>query len=261
MRRALTAGCFFLALAALVGCDQKEAKTSTSADTGPGGASLDAPAPAVFGQKAQPLWQAGPEPAASASPTVKAAAYAAVPDSGNGDQTGRQVFDGSKPLTAYVPPGVRATTDGRPSIVLANHKMAIDTDGRIADANQARTIKAQDRYHTNDTSLHYANGAPLDPTHVPYIVLPLSYSGARMGDLALVEYKGRKIWAVCGDRGPDGKFGEASPVVAQALGINPNGGNGGIEGGVTYTLFPGSGTRRPQSEAALLASIQSQSQS
>ncbi|MBI3553759.1 MAG: hypothetical protein HY077_14780 [Elusimicrobia bacterium] len=237
----------------LTGCDPRETKAKSGAAQPSFDASepKNAPEPVVFGARVQPEWRAGPEPAVSAS-AVSLRAAGVSPDAGDGDQTGRKVFDGSWAPTSA--PVVRPALAGGPDpIVLTNRKMSIDTDGLIADPVLARQIKRRDRWHQDSTSYLYANGRSLDATKVPYIVLPLSYHGAELGDLALVEYRGRKVWAVCGDRGP--RFGEASAAAAQALGINPDGRSGGVGSGVTYTVFPGSSGARPRDEAELAAFI------
>lgn len=133
--------------------------------------------------------------------------------------------------------------------------MTIDTDGRIADPGVRARVERQDPHHQGRTSLTYATGRSLDPTVVPYIVLPTGFGAAQTGDLALVEYRGRTAYAVVGDRGPATSLGEGSVALAEALGIDSHGGKGGVSGGVRYTVFPGSGSRSPRSEGDLLQFI------
>lgn len=256
------AGLLALGCVTLAACDQKE--TRASADAGP--SSLAAPEPARFGARTEPAWAAGEEPKSAAAASLKAAAAASsgAVDPAAGDLAGRKIFDGVNvsslglPAVPQVQPAARARA-GAPTrangVVLSNRQMAIDSDGIIKDPAAARRVLARDPWHRNGTALTYADGRPLDATVVPYISLPLDYRGASLGDLALVEFNGRKVWAVCGDRGPKGKFGEASTAVAEALGINSDGISGGVKKGVTYTLFPGSSKGKPRSEADLLAFI------
>jgi hypothetical protein len=152
------------------------------------------------------------------------------------------------PRVGYLPPvpGLQKQP------IVFNGKMYIDTDGITRDSQAAASIRARDPYHQDGTS--YMNGI-IDTTQVPYIVLPLGFNGAQMGDLALVRYQGREIIAVCGDRGP--RLGEASMAAARALGINPDGKSGGAEGGVTYIIFPGTAAPGLRSQEELLAYMQS----
>ncbi len=251
MGRALSLSWAVVAVFVLAGCDQKQAKSTTTFDASD---PKNAPEPVRFGAKEQPAWQAGPEP--ESTPAIKALQTAASPaPQTEGDPAGKKLFDGARVTQASFTPPAKA--NGPAPVVVSNRKMSIDTDGRIKDPAVARQVKSRDRWHQDDTAYHYAGGAPLDATTTPYIVLPLDFHGAQMGDLALVEYNGRKVWAVCGDRGPAGQFGEASPAVAEALGINPDGRSGGVSRGVTYTVFPGSHGARPRDETQLAAFIDS----
>jgi hypothetical protein len=256
-RKFLAAGLFAL-LPALAACDPSAVRTQAKADSPNFDASdpKNAPEPARFGAKAEPLWQAGPEPTSSASSPSASSLQALAAPTVSAYDAGRKIFDGSRDAGS-APAAVRARirSSGAAPVTLSNKQMSIDTDGLIADPAVAKAVKARDRWHQDDTSYHYANGKPLDPMRVPYISLPLDYAGAKTGDLALVEYNGRQVWAVCGDRGPKGKFGEASSAAAAALGINPDGLSGGVRRGVTYTLFPGTAGSRPRDENALLAYI------
>ena len=150
--------------------------------------------------------------------------------------------------------------------------MTICTDGVIRDPERARVIRARDRNHQEQTALTTGRRRPLDPDVVPYFVLPRGFGGARLGDLALVSYRGRSVWAVAGDRGPcEGcqigrrghrrryAFGEGSVALARALGVPgaEDGDGGGAADGVTYLVFPGSGPGRPfESQESLLAHIE-----
>jgi hypothetical protein len=126
--------------------------------------------------------------------------------------------------------------------------MAIDTDG----ARRA----PEDPYWQGDTSLHYANGRPLDAQTVPFVVIPLGENRVGLGDLVKVSYRGRSVMAVVGDRGP--RYGEASAATARALGIPASGLSGGVDSGVTYEFFPGS-ARRPKDQSQLMADLRGRS--
>lgn len=116
--------------------------------------------------------------------------------------------------------------------------MNIDTDGDLSHGDPALSALARrDPDRKGGTTLQYADGRSLDPTRVPYVVLPGGSRFARLGDLVRVEYNGRSALAVAGDIGPPNKFGEGSMALARTLGISPDGVRGGVESGVTYTFL------------------------
>ena len=88
----------------------------------------------------------------------------------------------------------------------------------------------------------------VDAAKVPYVVLPggmnlpVSTPWA-VGDLAVVVWKGRSVYAVVGDTGPRNKIGEASRATLAGL----HGGNGvaAIDGSdpATTLIFPGTASR------------------
>lgn len=258
---------------ALCACDCDE---KTSAQPGPSAAGLEAPEAPTFGRAPEPAL-AEPAPRRRdqdfVGPAGPAGAAGAVPASferlGALAQAPGALFDGSieRPEGPERVLGTfkRRASDSTPVVVrelggpggrlVFESGMTIDTDGRIRDPEARRRIAREDRHHQGDTALHYADGSPLDPTRVPYIVLPQGFGGAQNGDLALVEHGGRKVLAVVGDRGPRRSLGEASIAVAQALGIDSHGGRGGVESGVRYTVFPGTAGFNPRNEAALLSFI------
>lgn len=137
--------------------------------------------------------------------------------------------------------------------------MTIDTDGDLSNGDPHLAAMARrDPYRQAETSVRYSNGRSLDPTRVPYVVIPIGYSQAKNGELVMVEYNGRSTLAVVGDRGPKHRFGEGSMALAVALGINPSGTTGGVGSGVRYT-FLGTTVGRPSSEAAMLAAMRERS--
>jgi peptidoglycan hydrolase-like protein with peptidoglycan-binding domain len=140
------------------------------------------------------------------------------------------------------------------------------TGGMNIDADGAGAAWRGDRYGQPNTSLRDAQGRSLDPTVTPYVVLPGGFErdhpGVHLGDIVAVQYQGKTVYAIYGDVGPRNKIGEASIATARALGISASPNNGGTSSGVTYTVFPGSGTGRPLTNdeidrrgAALLAQV------
>ena len=88
----------------------------------------------------------------------------------------------------------------------------------------------------------------VDAAQVPYVVLPGAMklpvaTPWAVGDLAVVVWKGRSVYAVVGDTGPGNKIGEASRATLAAL----HGGNGvaAIDGDdpATTLVFPGTAAR------------------
>lgn len=142
---------------------------------------------------------------------------------------------GSVQTQASISPEILARLKAQPPMVV-RAGMAIDNDGVIADA-KARSVAKRDPCHQNETSYRYKGGKSLDPAAVPFIVAPRKYKKL-LGDLAVVEYNGKRVTAMVGDIGP--RFGEGSVALAEALGINSDGVKGGVEKGVTYTIYPGS---------------------
>ena len=92
------------------------------------------------------------------------------------------------------------------------------------------------------------NGTPLDANKIPFIALPkqireLSDPPIKHGDLVAVSFKGKTVYAIYGDGGPNWKSGEGSPALAKKLGLG--GGYNDAEAAkageyVTYTILPGS---------------------
>ena len=220
-----------LCLLGAAGCDESDKAAAPAGDT-----SAARPEPARFGR-----------PGGTVAPQAQAQ-MDAWSRSGGAAPTGVTAPEGGSLLSAAAlssgefPP----VTDGTakyadPIVVRAG--MAIDNDGQIADARQADRIRRQrDPHHQSETSLRYRDGGSLDPTAIPYIVVPSRQKGL-LGDLAVVSYRGRSIAAVVGDCGP--RYGEASVALADALGVNSHGVTGGIASGVTYVIYPRSGQGRP----------------
>lgn len=255
MRWLSFAGLALLA-AAVAGCDPQQSSSSQGGqDLGASAfdptAPRNKPEPAVFGKP-------GPAPAeAAALPAVAQASFAAQPSGlpapmgelsrGFGDQ----VFDGARPSVTPVSFSPGSTGPAARAPVTRTGKMSIDTDGAIASRSAYDAVARKDRWRSNHTSLRYSDGRSLDPTRVPYVVIPDGFQGARLGDLAYVQYGTHAAWAVVGDVGPAGHFGEGSSALAAQLGIPNDGLSGGVNSGVRYSFFPGTSTGRPQDEAEL----------
>ena len=193
----------------------------SSKDRAPG---ADAPAVAAGAPSgAVPAPKADPRPRAAMPPSFTRPAteppLPPVPGAANLLGAAAQAYRGGKVLTR---------TAG----------MTIDTDGDLSNADPALARMARrDPYRQSGTSMRYANGRSLDPTRVPYVVVPLKSNMAKIGDLVVVEYGGRSVLAVVGDKGPAHRFGEGSMALAKQLGINPSGVSGGVSGGVRYTFL------------------------
>jgi hypothetical protein len=90
----------------------------------------------------------------------------------------------------------------------------------------------------------------VDAARIPYVVLPPSgLKHAKLGDFATVVNlrNGKVTGAIVADESaPELKMGEGSIALADALGIDSSPRYGGIERGVAYVIYPGSGNSRPR---------------
>ncbi|MEN3369110.1 MAG: hypothetical protein V7609_1253 [Verrucomicrobiota bacterium] len=111
--------------------------------------------------------------------------------------------------------------------VFWSSKMGVDSDGPAApDDPRRRTGKQMDPDSGQDkTSFRLPGGQSLPSEIVPYVVLPMNeaedgsfHPNLRMGDVAVVIYKGQKTAAICGDIGPLKKIGEGSICLHEQLG-------------------------------------------
>ncbi|MBI3552755.1 MAG: glycoside hydrolase family 75 protein [Elusimicrobia bacterium] len=139
-------------------------------------------------------------------------------------------------------PAVQVKDDHSARPLLFVSKMTIDADG-AGDAWE------QDPAGQPETTLRDEDEESLDPTQVPYFVLPVGFRQAhpevRLGDLAAVTFHGVLAYAIFGDEGPEGKIGEGSIALAEDLGIDADPMEGGVADGVTFIVFPGSGDGEP----------------
>jgi len=144
--------------------------------------------------------------------------------------------------------------NGQPSIQVyrletqgANQPVAFTADMDI-DADGAGGAWKGDRTGQSQTSLRYSTGESLNPSALPFVVIPLDFPklfpDVGLGDYSAVSYKGKTVYGIVGDFGPRGVVGEASINMAASLGINPDPNRGGTGGGVNYVLFPK--TRDPE---------------
>lgn len=131
--------------------------------------------------------------------------------------------------------------------------MDIDCDGVTTAECNINTDPA----YQNDTSLHTSTGEPFNAATMPYVVVPSisarwGYSSANteLGAVMAVIYNGKVEYGVFADTGPADIIGEASYAMANALGINPDPADGGIDSGVTYMVFKGSHVSPVESQSA-----------
>ncbi len=127
--------------------------------------------------------------------------------------------------------------------------MDIDCDGGLG------AVCMSDPDYMPDTSGVDSMGNPLDASTLPFIVIPLASSrfryadyGIRTGTVALVLYGDQMVFGIFGDAGPSSILGEASFAMAEALGIPSSPRSGGVDSGVTYLVFTGTGTRVSRNE-------------
>jgi len=99
----------------------------------------------------------------------------------------------------------------------------------------------------------------VDSETVPYASVPpdlCGLRGVRMGDMAVVIYKGVVAGAIVADVSPHGHYGEGSIALAAALGLPSSPRSGGCSWGVTWLVWPGSHATPPWPRARI--SIQAQ---
>jgi len=90
----------------------------------------------------------------------------------------------------------------------------------------------------------------IDAANIPYVVLPpVGFKHAKLGDFATVVNlrNGKVAGAIVADESaPELKMGEGSIALANALGIDSDPRTGGIEHGIAYVVYPGSGNGNPR---------------
>jgi hypothetical protein len=139
-------------------------------------------------------------------------------------------------------------------------KLDLDTDGSVFSAQDVGPNGEQ--WGQMTTSAKDVDGHSLDADLINYFVLPGGFyaaHGITIGDIGVVIYGARKVYACFGDVGPQHKLGEGSISLHRELGhetiVNRNaaaGGtlvNSGISSGVITIVFPGSGNGLGRSNA------------
>ena len=144
------------------GCDEPGA----SGDSVKAGGSMAAPEPSRFGRRREPGISD------EAARLMNGARGLAGGSAENSFDEGRFRFDGASrsPILTPVPSGVGHS--GNRQVIRAG--MAIDTDGPVAGYDPR---VHRDPHRQKETSLRYRDGSSVDPTVVPYVVVPSSHKG------------------------------------------------------------------------------------
>jgi WXG100 family type VII secretion target len=142
---------------------------------------------------------------------------------------------------------IRVTKDAQGHVKVLSYKanMAIDSDG---DAPASLHLDAD---HQRGLALG-GDHTWVNPVEIPYIAVPPEFTraaagnvNAHEGDLVLVRYGDKSVYAIVADVGPNFKAGEASIRTAQELGIDSDPSHGGTSNShpdVEYIVLPGSGS-------------------
>ena len=97
----------------------------------------------------------------------------------------------------------------------------------------------------------------VDAVSVPYIVLPpQGFKYAKLGDFAtVVNLRNGKVGEaiIADESAPELPMGEGSIALARTLGIDPDPRNGGVEKGIAYVIYPGSGNGKPRALAEIVS--------
>lgn len=119
--------------------------------------------------------------------------------------------------------------------VTASHT-EVDSDGFVRNPLVRSRTPKEDGWLSSHTSFTTRDGLALDPTEIPYVVVPHRYR-ALLGCVVLVTNKrnGRSFVAVAGDVG--NRFGEVSIKLAKDLDSRTTP-YAGIDNAVSYSFFP-----------------------
>jgi hypothetical protein len=158
----------------------------------------------------------------------------------------------SKPLSFRLPTGAHGIAAGSGVEVRdAGRRVAFRFLAPAAVDADGGHDSLGDPHYQKQTSLRWSSPDPksgrpyVNALTTPYFVLPTSSfraGVAKPGDLALLRYAGREVYAVLGDFGPNAKTGELSVFAAQQLGIPASPVSGGVaKKAVEYIVLPGSG--------------------
>jgi Fungal chitosanase of glycosyl hydrolase group 75 len=100
----------------------------------------------------------------------------------------------------------------------------------------------------------------VDAMSVPYVVLPPEgFKYAKLGDFAtVVNLENGKVAAaiVADESAPELPMGEGSIALAKALSIDSDPRSGGVEKGVAYVIYPGSGNGKPRAADEIVSTSQ-----
>ena len=162
--------------------------------------------------------------------------------------------------------GMRIDADGSPHAYnpnggaldyLANAGTPGNWYGLVCDASGAPVVQGPldlaPGFYVSPTALADKSKATTNPRRyvdsetVAYIAIPpeLKTLGVKLGDLCVVGYKNMCWPALVADIGPRKKYGEGSIKLAKQLSIPSSPRNGGVDAGVTYVIFPGTGKGWP----------------
>lgn len=118
----------------------------------------------------------------------------------------------------------------------------IDCDG----ASSAHCSKKTDPWFAPETSFTGSNGKYPQAEFVPWVVIPIqdakfNYEAQNIkpGALTIAVYNGKAVCGTFADENGEGLIGEMSYAMANALGINPDPKEGGVDSGVTYFVLTG----------------------
>jgi Fungal chitosanase of glycosyl hydrolase group 75 len=148
--------------------------------------------------------------------------------------------------------------DGSIIKLLNNGVLYIKSDMDTDSDGSPRALEL-DGYGQLETSLSWDNGWQGENEYVnaetiSYYVLPLKFAdktgiSCHLGDLALLRWQGKEVFAIFADEGPEDKLGEGSILAVESLGENPWNHTktkiiSGIPFGVEYIIFPESTSSR-----------------
>jgi hypothetical protein len=139
------------------------------------------------------------------------------------------------------------------AIVLVNGRPHVQGPNDPAPGYYVSTSSLQDKTKAITDPRRY-----VDSETIPYIALPpkvMNIDGqcarddkACLGDIAVVmNSRNEKLsYAIVADQGPRTRIGEGSIALAKALGINSSPRTGGMDRGILYLVFAGSGNEKPR---------------
>jgi hypothetical protein len=194
--------------------------------------------------------------------------------------TARNVVAWSSGKAFFYKSGLAIDADGAPCAYHPNDRLGLDSLAHAGHQGnwwalvidnektsgvpvvQVATDPAPGHYVSTTALYDRDNPNPRDPNryvdaaHIPYIVLhPNALHYAHLGDFATVVdlHNGKISPAIIADvSAPNLPVGEGSIALAEALGVDSSPRHGGIDDGVAYIIYPGSGNRRPRKLTEIL---------